>query len=179
MRRPVKENARLVTVWRLRTDTRVAPSCAWGGEEGGACMGDGRPPHASCPRGNDKGRKGTRARCVFTRLGLRGFWGGERVGREEIESREEVGSRGPKSVDCGALARLEQSSYSPSSVRSCARACNFIYREDFRRTSRGSARDRDDPERWSAVIESDSRSIEKLKFERSTSRPVERKLDIK
>lgn len=102
--------------------------------KGGPCRrGDGcMPPRASCPRGNDKGKKGMRVRCVFTRLGLRGLWGGERVGREEIESRERRGSRksGPESVDCEALARWDQSPYIIRRMSTCVR--NLSRDENFK-----------------------------------------------
>lgn len=98
-------------------------------------------PPCKLPPWTKVGRE-TRARCVFTRLGLRGFWGGERVGREEIESREEVGSRGPESVDCGALARLDQS-YVLAVIRAvvCARVC----------VSRGFRKNQPDPRRAAMI----------------------------
>lgn len=123
------------------TDTSLRIPCAWGGK---ACTGKKGAPRASCPRRSDKGRRGTRGpTAVFTRLGLRGFWGGEREGRDEMESRERRGSRksDPEPVDCGALARLGQSSYCNLAVpaRLCAhvRVCtqSIARSEDFFRIS--------------------------------------------
>lgn len=99
---------------------------------GGHARGNGRPVQAA-PVETTKAERERGARCAFTRLGLRGFWGGERVGREEIESRERRGSRksDPESVDCGALARLDQSSYSYPRNRAHVCACtSFIARRD-------------------------------------------------
>lgn len=90
------------------------------GRRGGACK---LPPWKRQRRKGDRGQ--LRVRCVFTRLGLRGFWGGEGVGREDTSRAsddEEVGSRTPsQSVDCGALARLGQSSLSIALL--CAHVC--------------------------------------------------------
>lgn len=115
------------------TDTRFVPRVR---EEGKACTREKGAPPCKLPPWKRQRQKG--ARCRFHTTWLTRLLGGEREGRDEIESRERRGSRksDPEPVDCGALARLGQSSYCNLVVpaRLCAhvRVCRSEEEEETR-----------------------------------------------